>query len=85
MLPYRRGPTVLKEHWYTGHGQIVAIYVDGGWQKKLRTMVIEEKVPNIVEKFISETSETNCGQRGRNAKIDKVILVNEDHIELANM
>lgn len=65
--------------------KIVAIYVDGGWQKKLRTMVIEEKVPNIVEKFISETSETNCGQRGRNAKVDKVILVNEDHIELANM
>ena len=38
--------------------KIVAIYIDGGWQKKLRAKVMEEKVPKIVEKFISETSMT---------------------------
>ena len=65
--------------------KIVAIYVDGGWQEKLRAMVVEEKVPKIVEKFLSETSETNREQRGRNVKTDEVILVNEDYIELARM
>ena len=65
--------------------KIVAIYVDGGWQEKKRTMVVEEKVPKIVEKFLSETSETNREQRGRNVKTDEVILVNEDYIELARM
>ena len=65
--------------------KIVAIYVDGGWQEKKRTMVVEEKVPKIVEKFLSEASETNREQRGRNVKTDEVILVNEDYIELARM
>ena len=65
--------------------KIVAIYVDGGWQEKLRAMVVEEKVPKIVEKFLSETSETNRGQRGGNIKTDEVILVNEDYIELPSM
>ena len=65
--------------------KIVAICVDGGWQEKKRAMVVEEKVPKIVEKFLSETSETNREQRGRNVKTDEVILVNEDYIELARM
>ncbi|RMX45471.1 hypothetical protein pdam_00019739 [Pocillopora damicornis] len=65
--------------------KIVAIYVDGGWQEKLRAMVVEEKVPKIVEKFLSETSETNHGQRCGNIKTDEVILVTEDYIELASM
>lgn len=65
--------------------KIVAIYVDGGWQEKLRAMVVEEKVPKIVEKFLSETSEPNRGQRGGNIKTDEVILVTEDYIELASM
>ena len=65
--------------------KIVAIYVDGGWQEKLRAMVVEEKVPKIVEKFLGETSETNSGQRSRNIKTNEIILVNEDHIELARM
>ena len=38
--------------------KIVAIYTDGERQKKLRAKVMEEKVPKIVEKFISETSMT---------------------------
>ena len=38
--------------------KIVAINIDGGRQKKLRAKVMEEKVPKIVEKFISETSMT---------------------------
>ena len=54
--------------------KIVAIYVDGGWQEDLRAKVVEEKVPIIVEKFLSETSETNRGQRGRNVKTDEVIF-----------
>ena len=65
--------------------KIVAIYVDGGWQEKLRAMVVEEKVPKIVEKFLGETSETNSGQRSKNIKTNEIILVNEDHIELARM
>ena len=48
-------------------------------------MVVEEKVPKIVEKFLSETSETNHGQRCGNIKTDEVILVTEDYIELASM
>ena len=48
-------------------------------------MVVEEKVPKIVEKFLSETSETNREHRGRNVKTDEVILVNLDYIELARM
>ncbi|CAH3150276.1 unnamed protein product, partial [Pocillopora meandrina] len=55
--------------------KIVAIYIDGGWQKKLRAKVMEEKVPKIVEKFISETSMTTRGLRDRNANSDEVILI----------
>ena len=65
--------------------KIVAIYIDAGWQKKLRAEVMEEKVPKIVEKFISETSMTTRGLRDRNANSDKVILINEDWVELAIM
>ena len=65
--------------------KIVAIYSDGGWQKKLRAKVMEEKVPKIVEKFISETSMTTRGLRDRNANSDEVILINEDWVELAIM
>ena len=65
--------------------KIVAIYIDGGWQKKLRERVRKEKVPKIVEKFISRTSMTTRGQRDRNANIDEVNLVNEDCIELVVM
>ncbi|RMX45477.1 hypothetical protein pdam_00019735 [Pocillopora damicornis] len=54
--------------------KIVAIYIDGGWQKKLRERVRKEKVPKIVEKFISRTSMTTRGQRDRNANIDEVNL-----------
>lgn len=46
---------------------------------------MEEKVPKIVEKFISETSLTTRGRRDRNANSDEVSLVNEDYIELAIM
>ena len=38
--------------------KIVAIYIDGGWPKKLRAKVMKEKVPKILEKFYSETSMT---------------------------
>ena len=65
--------------------KIVAIYLGRRWQKKLRAKVMEEKVPKIVEKFISETSLTTRGQRDRNANSDEVSLVNEDYIELAIM
>ena len=65
--------------------KIVAIYIDAGWQKKLRAEVMEEKVPKIVEKFISETSMTTRGLRDRNANSDKVILINEDWVELVIM
>ena len=65
--------------------KIVDIYIDGGWQEKLRAIVVEEKVPKIVEKFLSETFETNREQRGRNEKTDEVILVHEDYVELARM
>ena len=65
--------------------KIVAIFIDRGWQKKLRAKVMEEKVPKIVEKFISKTSLTTRGQRDRNANSDEVSLVNEDYIELAIM
>ena len=65
--------------------KIVAIYIDAGWQKKLRAKVMEEKVPKIVEKFISETSMTTRGLRDRNANSDEVILINEDWVELAIM
>ena len=65
--------------------KIVAIYIDGGWQKKLQERVGKEKVPKIVEKFISRTSMTTRGQMDRNANIDEVNLVNEDCIELLVM
>ena len=58
--------------------KIVAIYIDGGWQKKLRARAIKEKVPKIVEKFIIETSMTTRGPKDRNANSDEVILLNED-------
>ena len=65
--------------------KIVAIYIDAGWQKKLRAKVMEEKVPKIVEKFITETFMTTRGLRDRNANSDEVILINEDWVELAIM
>ena len=61
--------------------KIVAIYINGGWRKKLQAMVMKEKVPKIVEKFISETSTTTRGQRDRDANVDEVILVNEENSE----
>ena len=65
--------------------KIVAIYVDGGWQKKLQAMVINEKVPKIVEQFINETSGSFRGQGNSSANIDEVILVNEEGAEFVNM
>ena len=65
--------------------KIVAIYVDGGWQKKLQAMVINEKVPKIVEQFINETSGSFRRQGNSSASIDEVILVNEEGVELVNM
>ncbi|PFX12437.1 hypothetical protein AWC38_SpisGene23607 [Stylophora pistillata] len=67
--------------------KIVAMYVGGGWQKKLRATVIKEKVPKIVEKFIRESSKTTRGheQKDINVKNDEVILVNEDYMELTTI
>lgn len=67
--------------------KIVAMYVGGGWQTKLRATVIEEKVPKLVEKFIRESSKTTRGhaQRDIDAKNDEVILVNEGYMELATI
>lgn len=67
--------------------KIVAMYVGGGWQTKLRATVIEEKVPKLVEKFIRKSSKTTRGhaQRDIDAKNDEVILVNEDYMELATI
>lgn len=67
--------------------KIIAMYVGGGWQKKLRATVIEEKVPKLVEKFIRESSKTTRGheQRDINAKNDEMILVNEDYMQLATI
>ena len=58
--------------------KIVAIYIDGGWKKKLRARAMKEKVPKIVEKFIIETSMTTRRPKDRNANSDEVILINED-------
>ena len=65
--------------------KIVAIYVDGGWQKKLQAMVFDEKVPKIVEQFINGTFGSIREQENSSTNVDEVMLLNEEGIELVNM
>ena len=39
--------------------KIIAIYLDGGNQKKIKAIIAEEKIPEIVQKFIEGTSAAN--------------------------
>ena len=39
--------------------KLVAIYLDGGSQKKIKAMIAEEKIPEIVQEFIEGTSAWN--------------------------
>ncbi|XP_078381065.1 uncharacterized protein LOC144663863 [Oculina patagonica] len=70
--------------------KIVAIYIDGGRQKRIEAMATDEKIPKIVQKYISGTTETslsNQEQDHRSADDDEVLLldVDKENIEQVNM
>ena len=69
--------------------KIVAIYFDGGRQKRLQNLVIDEvKVPRIVQDYINGTvtPRDSQGQDNYDTNTDEVILVhdNEENILLVN-
>ena len=67
--------------------KIVTIYFEGGRQKKLQAMIVEEKAPKIVQEYINGTPRANQGQNNPGANTDEVIFVheNEENIELLSM
>ena len=67
--------------------KIASIYVYGGRQKGIAAMVIDEKIPKIMQDYTNETSWSNQEQESCGADADAVMLinVNENNIELVNM
>ena len=67
--------------------KVVAIYVDGGRQRKLEAMATEEKVPRIVQDYINGTPRGNQWQENNSANTEEVVLVlgNEENIEMVDM
>jgi len=70
--------------------KIVAIYFEGGRQRTLEALIIEEKAPRIVRDYINGTVtlRDSQGQDNHNTNTDEVpILVydNEENIEMVNM
>ncbi len=68
----------------------MAIYIDGGRQKRIEAMATDEKIPKIMQEYICGTTETslsNEGQDHRSAHDDEVLLldVDKENIELVNM
>lgn len=73
--------------------KILAIYIDGGRQKKIEAMAIDEKIPKIVQENIkminrtTETSRSNQGQENCGADGGEGVLLNEneDNVSLINV
>ena len=68
--------------------KIVAIYVDGGRQKKIEAMVNDEKIPKIVGDYITGTSSKSIqGHENRSVDSDETLLldVGGENIEMVNM
>lgn len=64
--------------------KILAIYIDGGRQMKIKAMVADEKIPKIVQEYIKQTKRTtgtcssNQAQDNFGTDGDEVILLNEN-------
>lgn len=69
--------------------KILAIYIDGGRQKKIKAMVANEKIPKIVREYIKQTnrmtgsSSLNQAQENFGLDGDEVILPNENEENIA--
>ena len=71
--------------------KIVAIYFDGGRQKKIEAMVTDEMIPIIVQEYINgtatETSVSNQGldHRGADGEEVSLLYVDQENIELVTV
>ena len=58
--------------------KIVAIYLNGGNQKKIKAMIAEERIPEIVQEYIRGTSAANQQQVNRGSDVDAP--ANQQHV-----
>ena len=74
----------------TGLFKILAIYIAGDRQKKIKAMATNEKIPKLVQQYIKTTtgtSRSNEGQENRGADDDEVALLyeNDENITMINI
>lgn len=67
--------------------KVIAIYVDGGRQKKIEAMVHDEKIPKIVGDYITGTSKSIQGLENPAVASDETLFLDVDgeNIEMVNM
>ena len=53
--------------------KIVTIYLNGGNQKKIKAMIAEERIPEIVQEYIEETSAANQQQVNSGSDVDAAV------------
>ena len=64
--------------------KIVAIYIDGGRQRKIEAMITDQRIPKILREYIKKASRCYQGQDNCGADVNETLLqnVNEENIEL---
>ncbi len=62
--------------------KIVAIYIDGGRQKKIDAVISDEKIPIITQEYINRTALLNQKQENCGEDADVVILLNENEMNI---
>ena len=64
--------------------KIVAIYIDGGRQRKIEAMTTDQKIPKMLREYFKKASISCQGRDNYGAEVDETIPqnVNEENIEL---
>ena len=68
--------------------KIVAIYIDGGRQRKIEAMITDQRIPRILREYFKKASRSYKGQdRDYGADVDETLSqnMNEENIELIIM
>ena len=64
--------------------KIVAIYIDGGRQRKNEAMITDQRIPKILREYFKKASRSCYGQDNNGADVNETLLenVNEENISL---
>ena len=64
--------------------KIVAIYIDGGRQRKIEALITDQRIPKILREYFKKASKSYQGQDNCGADVNETLLqnVNEENIEL---